>query len=112
MTDNGYDIGMDAASTLRDARHRAGLSQRDLARRTGMAQPAIARIERGRVTPGIDTLSRLLHECGFDLSLEPKAGEGIDRSVIRQLLRLTPLQRLELAVTEANNVSRLLELRR
>ena len=28
------------------------MSQRDLARVTGMPQPAIARIERGAVTPG------------------------------------------------------------
>jgi predicted transcriptional regulator len=33
---------------LRQARRRVGLSQRDLAARTGIAQPTIARIEGGR----------------------------------------------------------------
>lgn len=99
---------MDAAGALRHARTSAGLSQRALASRSGMAQPAIARIESERVNPGVDTLAHLLDACGFDLAAAPRAGEGIDRSVIRELLKLTPHQRLELAVEEATNLTRLL----
>jgi len=103
---------MEAGEALRNARRLAGLSQRALARRAGMPQPAIARIEQGRVTPRTDTLSHLLRACGQDLVTQARLGEGIDRSVIRELLRLSPRERLELAVTEARNVARLLEAQR
>jgi predicted transcriptional regulator len=99
---------MDVASTLRNARRAADLSQRELGRRAGVAQPAVARIEAGGVIPRVDTLERLLRACGHTLEVARRAGAGIDRSVIRELLRLTPRQRLDLAVTEAHNLERLL----
>lgn len=98
---------MEAAAALRRARTDAGLSQRDLARRAGVAQPAIARIEQGRVTPRVDTLTHLLTACGYDLATAPRPGQGIDRSVIRRLLRLSPRERLDLAVAEATHLDRL-----
>src|SRR5215210_4066912 len=100
---------MDTASTLRRARAAAGLSQRELARRAGMAQPAIARIEAGGVVPRVDTLERLLRLCGQTLTVTTRAGAGIDRSVIRGLLRLTPRERFDLAVTEARNLDAFLK---
>ena len=99
---------MDVASTLRNARRAADLSQRELGRRAGVAQPAVARIEAGGVIPRVDTLERLLRACGHTLEVARRAGAGIDRSVIRELLRLTLRQRLDLAVTEAHNLERLL----
>lgn len=98
---------MEAATALKTARSQAGLSQRALARRAGVPQPAIARIEQGRVTPRVDTLDHLLRACGADLTLTTKQGSGIDRSVIRRLLELSPRQRLDLAVDEATNLQRL-----
>lgn len=92
---------------LRNARRAAGLSQRELARRAGVAQPSVARLEAGRVVPRVDTLEALLRACGHTLEVARRAGAGIDRSVIRELLRLTPRQRLDLAVTEAHNLDRL-----
>ena len=99
---------MNTATTLRNARRAAGLSQRDLAHRARVAQPAIARIESGGVVPRVDTLEHLLRACGHSLAVTRRAGFGVDRSLIRELLRLTPRQRLDLAVTEANNLDRLL----
>lgn len=99
---------MNTATTLRNARRAAGLSQRELALRARVAQPAIARIEAGGVVPRVDTLEHLLRACGHTLQVARRAGAGVDRSVIRQLLRLTPRQRLDLAVTEARNLDRLL----
>lgn len=107
--DNRYDIAMKASVALRAARSEAGLSQRDLAHRAHMPQPAIARIEQGRVTPRVDTLDHLLAACGIDLGVTPRLGDGIDRSLIRRLLRLSPRQRLDLAVTEATNLRHLTE---
>ena len=99
---------MNTATALRNARRTAGLSQRELALRARVAQPAIARIEAGGVVPRVDTLEHLLRACGHTLQVTRRAGSGVDRSVIRELLRLTPRQRLDLAVTEARNLDRLL----
>jgi transcriptional regulator with XRE-family HTH domain len=96
---------MDAGRTLRYCRRRAGLTQRELALRASVAQPAIARIESGRVIPRVDTLTRLLSACEFGFEL--RSAPGLDRTAIRELLRLRPRQRLELAASEANNLARL-----
>lgn len=92
---------MKAARLLRTARRRAGLSQRELADAAGVAQPAIARIESGRVQPRVDTLDRLLEGCGWDLEVAPRLGIGVDRTVMRRLLRLSEPDRFRLAVDEA-----------
>lgn len=99
---------MNTATSLRNSRRAAGLSQRELARRAGVAQPAVARIESGGVVPRVDTLEHLLRACGHTLEVTRRAGSGVDRSVMRELLRLTPRQRLDLAVTEAHNLERFL----
>lgn len=85
---------------LRWARRRAGLTQRELAERTGVSQPTIARIETGRTTPRVDTLDRLLRATGMMLEVVPLQGVGIDRTQIREMLDLTPVQRL-LAAADA-----------
>jgi predicted transcriptional regulator len=69
--------GMRASAMLRDARRSAGLSQRELAHRTGVAQPAISRIERGLASPRTDTLDRLLRACGKDAALIDRPGAGV-----------------------------------
>jgi len=79
------------------ARRGAGLSQRELARRSGVPQPTIARIERGQQIPRVDTLMRMLDACGFELRLGPKRGKDVDVSLIDGWLRLTPAERAERA---------------
>jgi len=54
-----------------EARENHGLSQRDLARISGVKQPAIARMETMRSTPQIDTLLRLLIPLGYTLEIVP-----------------------------------------
>lgn len=92
---------MNAARALLLARRRANLTQRRLASATGVAQPTIARIERGREVPRVDTLDTLLRACGDTVEAVPLAGVGLDRTVIRQLLRLTPAERAATAVNDA-----------
>ncbi len=87
------------------ARRRAGLTQRDLGERTGVPQSTIARIESGFVDPRASTILKLLAACGEELEVLPKLGTGIDRTLIRPLLDLTPQQRLDRAAAEANNLS-------
>jgi transcriptional regulator with XRE-family HTH domain len=93
---------MDAAAALKGARHRAGLSQRQLAGRSGVAQPMIARIESGAGVPRLDTFVRLLAACDarLDVQVQP-ASPDVDRSMIRELLALTPAERAARAVADA-----------
>lgn len=58
-----------ASTLLRQARRAAGLSQRDLARRSGVPQPLISAYEAGRRQPGAEMLLRLLRATGHDVEL-------------------------------------------
>jgi len=97
-----------AAALLREARTRAGLSQRDLAKKAGTAQSVIARIERGQTSPTLETLERLLAAAGVELHARLAVKERDVRSHmlddVPRILRLTPEQRLE----ELKNFSRFL----
>jgi transcriptional regulator with XRE-family HTH domain len=55
---------------LKEARDRAGLTQRELARRAGTSQAMVARIERGQQSPSVATLERLVRACGRELRIE------------------------------------------
>jgi transcriptional regulator with XRE-family HTH domain len=103
---------MEPRSLLRDARATAGLTQRALARLAGVPQPTVARIESGAVVPRVDTLDRLLHWCGRELTTAPRAGAGVDRSQIVEILRLSPRERVEQLVRDARGLDRLLQRRR
>ena len=92
---------------LRSAREEARLTQRRLALLTGVAQPTIARIEGGVADPRTDTLHRLLEACGHRLVSEPVPGFGIDRTQIRELLRLAPIERLRLLEADVAGMARL-----
>jgi transcriptional regulator with XRE-family HTH domain len=85
---------VNAARILNMARRRAGLSQRELAERAGVPQPSISRIERGQVSPTVDTLERLIRACGMELEPIDRPGEdAVDRTLIWENLQLTPAQR-------------------
>jgi transcriptional regulator with XRE-family HTH domain len=58
-----------SGTLIRQARTRAGLSQVQLAERSGKDRAQIARWERDAVTPSLETLRELLHACSFDLDL-------------------------------------------
>jgi transcriptional regulator with XRE-family HTH domain len=89
---------MTAGAFLKEARRSAGFSQRELARRAGVAQPVLSRIERGHASPRFETLDRLLRQCGKGLELVERPGLGVDRTLIRDRLRLSPGARARLAV--------------
>jgi transcriptional regulator with XRE-family HTH domain len=56
-------------SLVREARRRAGLSQAELARRTGTTQSAVARLEAGRGAPSLERITELVRACGFDVEV-------------------------------------------
>jgi transcriptional regulator with XRE-family HTH domain len=59
----------DAAVLLAEARHRRGLTQRELAARTGVPQSTIAAIEAGRRNPTIDLFARITERGDLGLEL-------------------------------------------
>jgi predicted nucleotidyltransferase/DNA-binding XRE family transcriptional regulator len=56
-----------AATLLRAARLRSGLSQVELARRAGVAQSVISAYEAGRRQPALPMLARLIEATGLEL---------------------------------------------
>lgn len=54
------------------ARNGAGISQKELEEISGVKQPLIARIERGKVDPQITTIMRILEPLGMTLAVVPK----------------------------------------
>jgi len=80
---------------LREARKRAGFSQRLLAKNAGTSQAAIQRYEKGGVVPSLETLRRLVKTCGLDLRV------GIDTpldphdvGMLEHHLAMTPEERI------------------
>ncbi len=67
MTNGQEDIAIDGeklGARLRELRLAAGLTQAELARRTGIHRPNIARVEAGRHTPSLETLARIANAIG------------------------------------------------
>ena len=62
---------MDAASTIRAARTRAGLSQKKLAARAGTSQATLSAYENRRKQPTVETFGRLLAGAASRLVVEP-----------------------------------------
>jgi predicted nucleotidyltransferase len=58
-----------AASTLRNARARAGMTQTELAARAKIAQSVVSAYESSRREPSVETLKKLVAATGFDLDL-------------------------------------------
>jgi len=83
---------------LHEARQKAGLTQRELAKRAGTAQSVIARIELGKTAPSTTTLNSILAAAGFELQSElvikPIEGSHMLEDINR-ILQLTPEERLQ-----------------
>jgi transcriptional regulator with XRE-family HTH domain len=84
---------------IREARTRAGLTQTELAERTGRDRTVIARWEQGVISPPVESLLACVHACGYDL---PLVLVQLDESADTEL-------RAELMDTPAERVARMLE---
>lgn len=56
---------MNAAELIRTCRGRGGYTLRELAERAETSHATLAAYERGRVVPGVDTLTRVVNAAGF-----------------------------------------------
>ena len=95
------------AALIQTARIRAGLSQRELARKARTAQSVVARIELGETSPSWSTLIRLLKAAGFRLASELRR-TTVDPQLlddVPRILRLTPEERLREVALAAQFVS-------
>jgi transcriptional regulator with XRE-family HTH domain len=96
---------MVAGEVLKQARRRHRLSQQQLAVRARTSQAAISRIERGVVSPTVETLVRLLDLLGEQPNLSAQPVEhGFDFTLIRANLELTPEERIRKQARFANSL--------
>mgnify|MGYP002620543377 FL=1 len=66
-----------AGGLVRRARRIADLSQRELARRAGLAPSTVARIETGEVMPSLEVMQRILDTAGLSLVVVDRDGHVI-----------------------------------
>jgi transcriptional regulator with XRE-family HTH domain len=98
---------MDAGQLLRETRTRHGLTQGQLAARARTSQAAISRIERGLVSPSVETLRTLLDLMGEALELGALEHDyGFDRTLYDRTLSMTPSERIDHGVAFSNFVQR------
>jgi transcriptional regulator with XRE-family HTH domain len=84
-----------SADLIREARLRAGLTQSELANRSGRERSVIARWEQGGSAPSLETLLDLLAVCGYDLPLELADRDEDLLARLRESALLSPERRLE-----------------
>jgi uncharacterized protein len=84
-------VTSEAAELIRTARRSAGMSQCELARRAGVAQPVVSAYENGRREPGLAMLSKLIEASGHVVSIEvipgPVEVRGLPDTQIGRRLR-------------------------
>jgi hypothetical protein len=87
-------MGM-SGQLLREARRRAGLTQRALAERAGVTQPTVARIERGDSRPSLERLLTLIRVCDLDLDIRVVPLDEDAWTMVERGAASTPDERLD-----------------
>jgi transcriptional regulator with XRE-family HTH domain len=86
---------MSTGSLIRQTREAEGLTQAALARRLGITQPSIARLEAAGDEVSVATLQRALNAMGRALELRVmQRPSSVDETLLHGTLALTPDQRL------------------
>lgn len=92
-----YNMEMDAAGLIRQARAKAGMTQTELARAAGTSQPAVAAYESGQRSPSVRTLNKLIRATGATLHMSvtaaPAAGGDLLQAVRSKQARIRMLAR-------------------
>jgi transcriptional regulator with XRE-family HTH domain len=84
-----------SAILIREARLRAGLTQQELADRSGRERSVIARWEQGAVAPSLEALLAVIQACGFDLPLELAERDHSSDERLQKNARLSPERRVQ-----------------
>jgi transcriptional regulator with XRE-family HTH domain len=91
---------VDPGQIIRERRVAHGLTQNQLAIRSGSTQAAISRLERGEISPTFDTFERLLAVMGEEADLSVRRPEAdYDRARIQALRARPPADRLAQAIS-------------
>ncbi len=99
---------MSPGEMIRNHREEASLSQRALARRAGLTQAAVSRIESGLAAPNWETVRALLLAMGYEPELTARRLTGRwDPVHLAASRRRSPSQRLELAISANRLAGRL-----
>jgi transcriptional regulator with XRE-family HTH domain len=86
---------MNPGALIRGTREREGLTQAALARRLGITQPSVARLEAAGDEVSVATLQRALNAMGRALELRVVARpSSVDETLLHSTLALTPEERL------------------
>src|SRR5215211_4082089 len=91
---------------IREARLRAGLTQTELAERTGRERSVIARWEQGAVSPSIDNLLDVVHACGFELPLVLVPRDTSQDQLLEKNRVLSPERRVNRLVAKVEAAER------
>jgi transcriptional regulator with XRE-family HTH domain len=94
-----------AAAVIRKARAQSALTQAQLAKRAGLTQSAIARLERGDSNPTIATLTNVVAAAGQRLVLDARPHRAsYDEAQLRERLAMAPAQRLANFTASSRNL--------
>ena len=86
---------MSTGALIRETRLAEGLTQAALARRLGITQPSVARLEAAGDEVSVATLQRALNAMGRALDIRVVARKSsVDETLLHSTLRLTPDERL------------------
>jgi transcriptional regulator with XRE-family HTH domain len=101
---------MRSQDVIRIARDRAGLTQQQLAERSGRPRETIVRWESGSQLPSLDAVSVLVDQCELDLVLRLAKRDPSLSDRVREQRLLSPARRLSrlLSAKEANDAKRAL----
>ncbi len=91
------------AANVREARHRANLTQDELAARIGVSVQALSNIETGSSLPSIITLAAIAGELGLDVGslIRPPSDDGLSALRARAATVISLLKEKELALAVA-----------
>lgn len=90
-----------SAALIREARLRAGLTQQELAERSGRERSVIARWEQGATAPSLEALLEVIDACGFELPLELAPRDEAASERLRENVLLSPERRLQRLMEKA-----------
>jgi transcriptional regulator with XRE-family HTH domain len=85
---------MNSSDLIRMARDRSGLSQHELALRSGKPRSTIARWESGARSPSLESLEEVIGAAGLDLTLGLSSRDPSLAELVQDQLALTPERRL------------------
>lgn len=79
---------MTSGEQLRELRRRAGLTQAEVARRSGVVTTVLSAYERGRREPAADTFLRIAEAIGFELTWMRRLDPAVQGRRLVEVLEL------------------------